>query len=506
VRALVYHRAMKKTLVAAAGVAGLLGATTALAAWSGGAVTERLGQQTRQLANILPTFKVVEEQLERGLFSSTRTVTVQLGCLPTTMMAPLTNRVPGAPQPLLIRWRDRIQHGPFPGGRRLGFATIDTELLLPAQWQAKLEKVLAGQPLLRAHTEIGFDGKFVSQLKLAALKMDAVRHGSFESKPVDVRFSSNAGNSGPSAYALELSGVELRANLHGERFALKLGRLDSQGEVRLQDGLLRWLSPGKASGKLASLELDGSAPGTHGARSTPVHARFDAVQFGAESSLEKGLWSGTKRLSFKGKVDDVSIDKIEIRTSIKRVHAASYQKLLSSLLGTALRCEPSGRPTAQAAMFPDLQRDLGSLLLYDPEYSLDSLAIELDGKRAELSYAAGTRGVTADDLKREIPELLMSKGVLRASAKVQLGLIADVMRKIAASLPADTKASADAPGAADGAQATAFVNGMVDQFVASGYLVREGDFITVSSAIEAGQLVVNGKPMALPPLAPKTGP
>jgi hypothetical protein len=489
---------MNKTVAAAAAVAGLLGAVAGASAWSGSAVTQRLQQQTARFGKMFPAFKLVEEEVDHGLFSTTRTLRVQLGCLPADP-AKAAADPPQAPQPLELRIRDHIKHGPRPGGGRLLLASVDTELLPPERWQSKLDTLLAGQPLLHAHTQIDFGGNVVSELNLPGIKLDDPDQGRFESSPLLARVTAASGAGGSTKYAVTIPKLSLHVNARGEALALELGTLQSEGEMFPQQGLSPWLSPGKARGTLTFFALTGSPPAPDGAQGKPLQARFEALQFSAQSALDKGLWSGQNRVQFKGTVDQLAIDKVELETSIKRVHAASYDKLISSLLGTALDCDQKAQRAAFAALFPALRKQLGELLAHDPEYALDSLAIELGGKRAELSYAAGTRGVRAGDLDGDLGQLMLQKGVLRASAKVHFELLVDLMVQAADSMPAGSGAVGLRPGERE--QATVFVTSMLAPLIQSGYLVQEGDIVQVSSALEAGQLLVNGKPMALPDLA-----
>jgi Bacterial protein of unknown function (DUF945) len=489
---------MKKTLAAAAAIAGVLGAVGGVSAWSGRAVTQRLQLQTTRLGKMFPAFKVLDEEVDHGLFSTTRTLRVQLGCVPADPAKALADP-PQKPVPLELRIRDEVKHGPFPGGRGLLVATVDTRLLPPAQWQAKLDPVLAGQPLLHAETQIDFGGKLVSEVKLPGIKLDDPAQGRFESSPLLARISVEDGAGGASKYSVAIPKLSLRVNAHGEALAFELGAFQSQGEIAPQPDLSPWLSPGKTHGTLASFELSGSAPGIGGAPGKPLHARFEALEFDAETAIDKGLWSAKNRLRFKGKVDALAIDKIELAASFKRVHAASYDKLLSGIFGTALDCEPGAQQAALATLFPGLRKQLAEVLVHDPEYALDSLAIELGGKRAELTYAVGTRGVTAADLDGDLGLLLMQKGVLRASAKVHFELLVDLVLQGAESMPPGAGAVGLRPGERE--QATVFASSMLAPLVQSGYAVRDGDFITVSSVLEGGKLLVNGKPMALPDLA-----
>jgi hypothetical protein len=489
---------MKKTLVAAAAAAGLLGAVAGVSVWSGRAVTQRLQLQTTRFGKLLPGFKLLDEQIDRGLFSTTRTLRVQLGCMPADPAKAFSDP-PRAPEPLELRIRDHVKHGPFPGGAGLLLASVDTQLLPSARLQGKLDRVLAGQPLLHAHTKIDFGGNLLSEVKLPAIKLDDA-HGQFETSPSVAEIEVRSAASDATKYSVVVPKATLRASGRGETLAFELGTFRGEGELHPQDALSLWLSPGKMRGTLAYLAMSGSGGDPNSPAGKPRSARFEGLECDADSSIDKGLWSNTTRMQGKGKFDQYTVDKIELRASIKRVHAASYDKLLSSMFGTALDCDPAAQQAAFAALFPDLRKQLAEVLVHDPEYALDSFAIELDGKRAELSYTAGTRGVRAPDLDGDLFELLMKKGVLRASAKVHFELLVDLMVQAGDSMPAGAGAVGLRPGERE--QAMVFATGMLDPLIQSGYVVRDGDFISAAAAVEAGQLLLNGKPMALPNLAP----
>src|SRR4051812_12253469 len=93
---------MRKAIaITAAAIAVLIGGVVAMAAWSGGAVTERLALSTSDLSKLSPNLKIVKQKVERGLFRSTHEVTVQLGCVPPAALEALhpgANTAPRQPE------------------------------------------------------------------------------------------------------------------------------------------------------------------------------------------------------------------------------------------------------------------------------------------------------------------------------------------------------------------------------------------------------------------------
>jgi hypothetical protein len=162
---------------------------------------------------------------------------------------------------------------------------------------------------------------------------------------------------------------------------------------------------------------------------------------------------------------------------------------------TVLSCEQPAGPDALDKLFPLLQKDVGELLVHNPEYALDKLGVELLGKRAQLSYSAGTEGVTAADAAQPLPLLLATKGYVRANARVHVGLIEEIAHKVVSYDAPPGSATAISP------QTRSFINGMIDQFAELGYLAREGSDVVASGALQGGQVLLNGKPVALPDLS-----
>ena len=503
---------MNKAAVAGAVLVGLSACVGGAAAWSGSAVTGRLAQQSHDLIKLFPTFKIVKEQKSSGLFHSSYDVTFQLGCLPAlpgaALGAPVAARAPeGAlrpsdkPTPIELGFHHEVAHGPVPRGRRLGVADVDSTLVLPAAWQSQLKKLIGDQQLLQAHTELDLAGNYVSDFRLPSLSVSEPGQGSLQLKAITGRArGKGATTAGSVPFSAEIPTVELTSEALGQSFVLKMSGYRVEGEVSHDPASVYWFGDSQSSGKVDAVTLDGAIPSLDGSPAKPLHVRFDNLTFSSSSKLDKGLWSTASKISAKGKVNDTSIDKLEMQASMRRIHALAYQRMVQSLLSNMLSCDPVVQANASLALLRSMPSQAVQLLKHDPEYALDKLAVELSGKRAELSYSVGSKGVTDADLALASPEALTQKAVLRAAAKVDIALIERAIAALSEIAPTPT-AQGQAPAGMPAVPALPSLDVLratIDQFVQLGFLVREDESISVSAGMERGQLLVNGKPIQLP--------
>jgi uncharacterized protein YdgA (DUF945 family) len=497
-------------------IAILVGAWVSVATWSGGAVTARLEQQALELSKLSPNIKIVKQTVDRGLFKSTHQFTVQLGCVPGAALDAVAAAgagalpglaTPGTPgkagPPIELSFRNVVWHGPLPGFRSVGVASIDSELLTPEAYKTELAKVIGKQPILRVHTTVGFGRELVSDFTLAAFHYADPQQGSFSTKAVQGKLMGKLPDkpTDASTMLVDIPSMEVSSRgPDGTNALLKVGRMLSETTLAARVDPKLWLSPVKSSGVITSIDVSGS-PGSSGGTALPtLRAHSDSIKFSSASTLVEGLWSTHSELTAKGKINDVALDKFEVSSSIKRVHAATYQHLLGMLFDNVLSCEQPAGPDTFDKLLPALQKDVGALLVHNPEYALDKLGLELLGKRAELSYSAGTRGVTAADATQPVALLLATKGYVRANVRVHTGLIEEIAHRVVSYDAPPGSATTVSP------QTRSFINGMIDQFAELGYLAREGQDVVAAGAVEGGQVLLNGKPIALPGLPLPGGP
>jgi uncharacterized protein YdgA (DUF945 family) len=141
---------MNKVAAGAAALVVVAGGGVGFAAWSGGKVAKELQSQTATVLAPFPGVKVVENSVSTGLFSSTHTVTLDIGCAPAAAEGVQPAADGGAGKPVQITWRDHVKHGPLPGGPSLGIVAVDRELEEPAVVIAQVANLFAVQAPLMA--------------------------------------------------------------------------------------------------------------------------------------------------------------------------------------------------------------------------------------------------------------------------------------------------------------------------------------------------------------------
>ncbi|HEX5661669.1 MAG TPA: DUF945 family protein [Polyangiales bacterium] len=472
----------KAAAVAIAAVVGIGGAAAGAFAWTGGAALQQLQAQSADLTKLSPSFKVVDEKVERGLFRSSYEVKLRIGCVP---------QVPGsaleAGEPIELGVHTDIHHGPL-FGSGAGFAELATTLVVPDGWKARAEALTNKQPPLRVVTKIAFDRSFSSELTVPALKFEDPKAGRFETFPLKAKIKgSNADPSAGGTYDYELPSWGMNTQAPDASFEMTVGRMQGHATIAPRKDPTLWLSDSQATGSLKDLAFAASAPSSFGGPPTTFKSGFPLLTFKADSKLDKGLYASEVAYAGSGTFNAFKIDKVELKGGLRRLDAASYQALLKHVLENALSCDP--KAGGLEAAFPALEKEAVTLLTHDPEYGLDSLAIEIDGQRGELSYALGTRGVKPSDTQRALLDLAMQYGVARAHVKVQLGLLDAIDKRLVASTPNAQ------PG---------MVRAMADLALAqlgeSGYVVQTGDALESTLVYENGQLLLNGKPPVLPDL------
>jgi len=312
---------MNKVAVGAAALVVVAGGGVGFAAWSGGKVAKELQAQTNTVLAPFSGIKVVENSVKTGLFSSTHTVTLDIGCAPVAPEGTQPAADTPAPKPMTITWHDYVKHGPLPGGRSLGLAAIDTELVLPAHAQAQVQKVFGDQAPLTAHTLLGFGGNYVTEVTSPPLKYAEAGKGDIDWQGLRVvaRGKFSGGTPGAGSYTFEAPGLSANFAAEGQPAgSLKIGRIALEGTVTPQPGGSYLMVPSTGHGTIASMVIATTPPG-----GKPVDLRFENLVFDSTTSLENGLLTAGSAMSMTGRVDDFPIDKIEMKVALKRLHAAS---------------------------------------------------------------------------------------------------------------------------------------------------------------------------------------
>jgi hypothetical protein len=490
---------MNKLGVSAAFAAVVAAGGAGFASWSGGKVTSEIQTHTANTLKAFPGVKLVDQKVTKGWMNSTHEITVELGCAPAAADAASAPSLDSPKsEPLQFTWRDRIQHGPVPGGKNIGFASIDSELVLPPKIATEVTKVFGEKPPFQAHTVLGFAGGYTTTLTSPAIKHVLENESQLEWQGLSMVVSGElkGGIAAGGSYTMDMPGFTLNAGKDKSTGSVKVGAVHMQGKVNPDPQSTLWINPHKGVATLASINFSMAPP-----MGKPVNVQLLDMKIAQESKIDKGLMGSVSQLSGKMSVNDFVVDKFDIQSSITNLHAATYQQMLNRFISQISRCDkPIASPgELEKIAMQEMEKDLVALMAHQLEYSVDKLALEIGGKNAELSYKLGAQGVTSDDATVPIQQLLTSKGYVHAGLKVQMGWIEQVVQKVLEAKTADTEKNAKAKPEQI-AEVMGSINKVVDKLVAKNLLIREGDTLKSNAKLQQGQVTVNDKPVGLPDL------
>ncbi|MDR0274633.1 MAG: YdgA family protein [Burkholderiaceae bacterium] len=453
--------------VAAVVVAG--GAYIGAAAYSGSLVQKQYDAAFDKMARTLPFIKIVDRKYDKGLFSSTASYGLRLGC----------DLQEGSAATITVR--DTIVHGPFPDFAGVGAARIDTQIVLPpdalpSDAPESLRQWIGGIKPEAIRTMVGFDGAFTTRVELPAgeVKED---EGRLHWQAMRATFRMNGARTHLS-YNLDVPEVAFDLSRAGETGSLKLVNLRVQSDSELANLLM---TNGTSTGSLDSLQLASSKAG--------LFVDLNQVKLTSSGKTENDLLGATT--SVTGALDikvggkSFRFDKIELQESLKRIHAPTLQKITLGIwqeLGGICRKTPAELAQSLQGKQAEMLLGFKQLLIYNPEYSVDKIAVTYEGQEGTLAYSVAASGVTDQDLQQPDVRNLLNKVTAKASARLPVAWL----EKIAAE---------SAGGKVTPQEIHAKIDAAISQMNQAGYVVREGDFIASAALFEHGQLTVNGKPL-----------
>ncbi len=468
---------MKTAVVALGVVVAACAAYLGTAVVGGQKVEKHLRAASASAQAQWPMIRITDEKYDRGLFAATHTFTVRGACEPADA---------GASAPAAITIVQHIKHGPFPGLAGFGAATVDTELALDAASRQDAIKLFGTDHPFTAHTDVAFSGASRTHFSI-------VRFHTAGPQGEQVDFGGLTGDLDNSDNALEYD-VRLPAfsiaDAASAPAALHVGLKGMHVHARAEGSGDLMQRPGKSQGELESMEFAMAAPDTGAAHKIG----FSQVKFAQDTTIDKNLMSATARVDGVGQIDDTRLDRIELVSTMKRFDAATYQGLVRKIVGTDGQCGKKPDP-AKLMASQDVQAAVLQMLAANPEVSIDKLVVQVGNDHAELAYAIGVDGFTANDAKLPLMASLMTRGYGNLKVKLPEQWVQKSMNYIA-------QQSGQASGASNQA---AMVDLMLGKVIDQGYVVREEGMLRSEMAFKAGHATINGKPVGRPAAPPADG-
>jgi uncharacterized protein YdgA (DUF945 family) len=423
-----------------------------------------------------PYVKLVKRDYQRGVFTSTETVTIEV-------LGDIARATGGSP--MLLTAKSQIVHGPMPAVSLMAAAVVDTDLFIGGGGLPT-----AGQLVMKAHTVISHEGNgelhgtvqpTVIEFQGAvvqSLKKVTLSGGEFKMQfsPEMTEYTDQGSMPG-----LELDMAD------GGRVVMTGIRMDQISKLVLPDEPA--LRGGAQKFTIDQMQIHVAAAGTR-----PVVVNKIAYDTDVPVSGEFLDVSAKMRIT-DILVGDQNYGPAQLDLSVKKLHARSLAKMQKAM--ARMQATAGSNPAADpmSALQPMLLAMTG-VLQHDPEISIDRLSFNTPSGEVQVAAKVQFPGVTAEDAQNLTA--LSQKIVAVAELAVPEALLM---------MPVG-------PGAA-----TAQVPGRAQQIaslVEHGYVHRDGALMKSKLEFRGNQLAINGMPfdpMALqgrpmlagPAMAPPTG-
>ncbi len=429
-----------------AGVTVALGVPGAFGMW----LESRLPAADGAPVEVQPGTTMTVETHSRGWFRSRveQVVTVEL-----PPGSPVGGGGDAATEPVRIVIDSDVLHGPVIGLRMPGLANVRStvEIEVPGAGTWRLPGAVV--------TDVDVDGGGTIRYRVAAASEPVGAEGAsleLGDSDVTIRFDRNWADVSGNGRVASLAVADDDA-------AVRVGPVDFAFDLDRDNAFGLWV--GRQQASVATLALAG---GPSGSTATVEQIRFDAV-----SSLAGGLVdSQVEFTASRVAADAFAGDQLVFRGSSSRLDAGALAAL-SATLQRWQRAATSGSVDPDTAAFrADMQGPIADLVRAGPTVDIKALGIELPQGPVRVQLALSLEPL-ADDASMDPVDV-----ITRMTGDARLSIASGV---------AATLAGANPEFAAQ-----------LGTVIAMGFLVDDGDALTMDLRYQGGLLTVNGNPMPLP--------
>jgi uncharacterized protein YdgA (DUF945 family) len=434
----------------------------------------------KKLEETGPYLKMTSDY-QRGLLTSTQRITIAL---------------PGGKGSESIVIKNVIRHGPFPGFRALGMATIEHSWELDEAVAKELAKGFGdGQPFA-ATTTVALDGAGITEFKGAPANYSSVEDKvTWQGFTGTLRFTR-----GMESYTGDI--VAPQFSVAGKQGVLKINGLAFKFDQRRMPGFEE-LYLGKMT-----ISLDGVS-----FKDGTSDTRIEKVVFETGATSADNQFMDVKAAIKVAKVTaaEVEATDVDYAVSMRHLHAQSFMQLTKAMQAAGPKPGAAKQDTAALmAQMSAMQKTMKvhglALLKNDPVIAIDRINVKMKEGEIKASGTLRLPGVTEADMDQpfsligkvdaaataSIPEAFARNQYAKTKArqmKVQLGSVSEAQMTEAAAMAGSEFAM------------------MLAGFGQQGYVDSDGAQLKTTIAFKGGALLVNGKPFnpmaaSPPPRAP----
>ena len=462
----------QKITIFIAAVAVVVVAGYSASSWYFGKQIETAHQRIDTEIAALPFLKLVSHEYERGVFSASEAITIEIPAAFIGMASAAASE--SAVPPLRLTLKSAILHGPIPGFSTFAAGSATTVVEFEKAIQEKVLEAFSGKPAAEIRSLYDFGGDGVAKLTSPAFKTTLPGKTQDQSATMsgDGLELSVAFVQGMTQYSMQGSAPRFEvAAADGLRLTVTGLRLEGQAQRLFPDEPL--LYTGSQRYSLAGFEFD---PGSN---EDGVKIALKDIQYDVQTPASGEFIDLTAKVGAAGfSVDTQEYGPAAYDFSLKHLHARTLAALNRDLMTLYAKPEVFQNQGQMLRAFAPILNKVNALLRDGLIVSIDRIAFRMPEGEAKLNATARLVDAKAEDFAS--PWMLIGK----IDAASDLTLPTSLITTLA-------QAGQDEEDAERRKQT---VEQTITSLVEQGYATLDNGIFKTRVTFKEGQLQVNDKP------------
>jgi uncharacterized protein YdgA (DUF945 family) len=441
------------------------------AAWLlGMSVEHQWHERERLVVERVPYIEIVKSDYRRGVYSSTEEVTYALG-------GPMLRSMPAAGT---LNWsahaqftvRNTVHHGPLPQLRTFAPATVDTEVILPADLPKNLALALdTSKGTLTIHTRMNWLGGSTTLVKSQAFHTKVQDDREIDWRGLDASIELGR-QFGTESIDLRAPGLHLQgpqSNVSFENLAIKLDTQTAFDPV----------TAGTAHLTLGRFDVEHSAQ--------DFKATLQNLAFDSKTSVSGDYMNSAGTIGIDAlQAGKFAATRLFYEQHLDHLHGPSLAAMTKALRIVPKDASTNATPADYTKQFTEAFRTYGAdIMAHEPVLDMPRIGFTTPDGELLISVKAAAPGITRADFD-VAPQLLGAALAQHAQLSVDVRIDTALLDKLL-----------DSTGKGD--TIAAQMQGLQRQ----GYLKLDGKALTTHLTFQSGRIKVNDLPF--PPM-PAAGP